>query len=165
MKRSSKKTIALTLLLIVAVPLCCTIFLQVRQLVIRHKMMEMLEKENLITVTIPQNQIYWIKTNKELIHNSRMFDVKSWINENGYCTFTGLYDDDETQLAEKMNNKTGTDNFTQHTTLTQLFQLLMNLYYQPGGNNTLYFTGTTYSIKKTKLPSQFISIITPPPKV
>ncbi len=84
-----------------------------RILQVKHQMFEQLEKESLVSISIPEKDIQWLEEDKELVVNGRYFDVKSICKKNGQFLITGLFDDVEKSLAakasdnfEKQKNKT-----------------------------------------------------------
>ena len=61
-------------------------------------MKEELEKQSLHVVTLKNNDIIWLKAGKEIFLKGKMFDIKTAETRNGYTTFKGLYDEEETTL-------------------------------------------------------------------
>ncbi len=130
-------------------------------------MKRQLEIKMLHTIALAKNEVHWLKKGKELIINGRMFDVKSFHPAvDGKIIFSGLYDDEETSLINKVRENQQNDNTTGTKLLAQLFQLL-----QASFNNTLsevfipslnndHFPGI-----EQHLASQYITILSPPPQV
>ena len=73
--------------------------LHLSQAYIRSTREERLEKEKQIQVVIPAKDLVWEEEERELWVGDRMFDVASYKIENGNCYLTGVYDDDETEVA------------------------------------------------------------------
>lgn len=165
LRTATKRTTIFLLLLLAAMPLIYTLFTGIAQKSIQHKMKERLETQLLHKITVAEKDIHWIKEGKEIWVDGRMFDIKSSHLRNGVYIFSGLYDEEETALLEKLKkNHHNSDNNKQ---LVQLFQLLQSFYNNiqeeivfpeiiPLGK---FVPGTS------PLASQFISIITPPPQV
>lgn len=128
-------------------------------------MKERMEEQWLLTVTVSENDINWVKPGKEIWLNNRMFDIKSSSNENGIYTFTGLYDDDETRLVKQLQINQQ-ENSAGNKVLAQLFQLLMSPYDNLSLQLTFYKKiKTEFLLTATpRLSTQSISIITPPPQ-
>jgi hypothetical protein len=166
MKIAIKKIGFFFLLLVAIAPLFYTIFLQINQYVIRHRMKERLEDQLLVTITIAENKINWIKPGKEISVNGSMFDIKSYNSENGHVTFTGLYDDDETALTEQLQKKQEKNSASDNELFVQLFQLLQDVYDTQKEEN--FSTLFTLSLKSrpdaSSLCSRYVTILTPPPQ-
>jgi len=126
-------------------------------------MKEKIENHQLITVTIPENEVTWMDKHEIWVNNS-MFDIHTKKLEHGIYTFTGLYDDDETELVEQERNAAGKNN-EQNKLLAQLFKCLpgfCNEYTEisnPLPNHNFY-----NSLISTAPISQFREILTPPPQ-
>lgn len=93
-----KKILAFVLLLIVATPIFFFTGFLVKQKLIQHEMKEKLECSFLQTINVNLTDIKWVKKNKEVIIDDRLFDVKSYTVENNKLVLTGLYDDAEQKL-------------------------------------------------------------------
>ena len=78
------------------------VYYQSAQWMIRHEMEEKLEQQHLQTLRIPVAEVNWYKKNKEIIVEGKLFDVKSATPDNGVIIFTGLYDDEETEIKNKL---------------------------------------------------------------
>ena len=129
-------------------------------------MKRQLEINMLHTITLAKKDVHWLKDGKEILINGRMFDVKSFLPANdGKIIFSGLFDDDETELVNKVKENQQNDNNAGGKLLAQLFQLLQSscnhspeeifipsLQYDP-------FPGI-----EQRLASQYITILSPPPQ-
>jgi hypothetical protein len=98
----SKKILAGMLLLIVAAPIFFFAGLLFQQKLIRHKMEEKLERSFLQTITVSKADFKWIKKNKEIIIEGKLFDVKEYSIKSDSVIFSGLYDEAESQLEKDM---------------------------------------------------------------
>jgi len=126
-------------------------------------MKEELEKRELTTVIIPENEVIWMD-DREIWVNNSMFDILNKKLENGMYTFTGLYDDEETELVEKErkeNGKAGENN----KLLAQLFKHLPVFCDQQDEDIGFFSKHNNYW---SWLPSGIINpyreILTPPPQ-
>src|SRR6188768_3215894 len=164
MNASLKKISAFFLLLTGAIPLLFTLFFLVKQQMIRYEMKEKLEKERLHTITVPREEVIWVKYNKEIIVGDKLFDVKSSSEKDGLCFFIGLFDAEETALNDLLEKDT--DDKNENELLGQLFQCLQSPCIQvsfglgtiTGQNNTCLFPILLH------ISSPFINIPTPPPQ-
>jgi len=164
MRTTFKKISAIFMLLTGAMPLLFTLFFLVKQQMIRYEMKEKLEKELLHTITVPREEVTWVKYNKEIIVGDKLFDVKSSSEKDGLCFFIGLFDAEETALNALLEKDT--DDKNENELLGQLFQCLqspcINVSFDSGTirgqNNTCLFPILLH------ISSPFINIPTPPPQ-
>jgi hypothetical protein len=85
-----------------SLPLFLSAFFLGGRIVVRHVMLEKLEREDLQVIRIHRADLQWYKKGHEIVIDGRMFDVKK-IDMNGdTCLVTGLYDDNETALFEQL---------------------------------------------------------------
>ena len=96
----SKFAGAILIVLIAVAPLLVSTFLQGKKLWVSYEMKEALEKSKLHTITTSANTFTWVKENKEILINNELFDVKEWSVENNQYRFTGLFDKEETEIAQ-----------------------------------------------------------------
>ena len=128
-------------------------------------MIEKLETSLLQTITINENDVVWMDDH-EIWVNEYMFDIHTKKLENGIYTFTGLYDEQETDLVKKHKDTTE-KNHEENQLLSSLVQLLQSVFIEDETNSLIT------DLKRIKyrplilqnIPSPFISIITPPPQV
>lgn len=127
-------------------------------------MQKKLETDKLQTIVIPEEKVIWMDKH-EIWVNEHMFDIHSKKLENGIYTFTGLYDEDETELVKKERKATG-DNTEQNKLLAQFFKNLPGFYNEI---NNSFFTPHFKHSFNLFIIQQFISpykeILTPPPRV
>ena len=152
--------------MLVAAPVVTAIIFQLHQQAIRHNMKEQLEKQLLQTIVVGENDIHWIKAEKEIWLNNRMFDVKSFCHKNSKYFLTGLYDDDETLLVKQQQKNQQQENNSGNKLLLQLLQLFPVCYEIPA-DEFLPFRVITRQFPENNVPicSHYLSIITPPPQV
>ena len=168
MKPAIKKITTLFFILLGIAPLLFIVFTEIKQQRIRHKMKERLESKMLHTVTLSENKVQWIKQGKEILINGRMFDIKRLEHsDNGKIIFTGLYDDDETLLVNRVKKNQQNDNSTGGRLLAQFFRLLQVTCDNTSVETfTLSFSNNNYFPGSEHRPtSPFITILTPPPQV
>ena len=84
-------------------PLFLSAFFLGGRILIHRSMLEKMEIQHLTTVKIPEESFRWYNLENEIEINGRMFDVKSHKLINGVYQVTGLYDEMETALNEKLN--------------------------------------------------------------
>ncbi len=94
-----KKIAAFIFLLIVAVPVCLSLKFIVEEILIQQEVDEKMNTEVLQSVRIPKADIIWIKAEKEILLDDKLFDVKFFTCDNDTVTLTGFFDDDETALV------------------------------------------------------------------
>jgi len=166
---TKKRILALVMLLAVAAPLFFFTCFFAKQKWIEHEMEEQLENTSLRTITVDIVAIQWVKKNKEVLIAGKLFDVRSFKIAAGKITLTGLYDKDEDILNEQMKSFVQQKNGTN----TPLNQAVFNLLFPPLYNNTADLTAqnpwqviTHHFIpyQEEKIPSKYLSILSPPPK-
>jgi hypothetical protein len=166
---TKKKILAFVMMLALAAPLFFFACFFTRQKWIEHQMEEQLENASLRTITIDIDAIQWVKKNKEVIIAGKLFDVRSFTLEAGKITLTGLYDTDEDNLNEQMKNFVQQKNGAN----APLNQVVFNLLFPPLYNNTAdaeaqnpwqVISNHFIPYQEAKIPSKYLSILSPPPK-
>jgi hypothetical protein len=165
LRTATKKTTTYLLLLLAAMPLAYTLFMGIQQRVIQHRMKERLETQFLHNITVAEKDVHWMEDEKEIWVNGRMFDIESSHLQNGVYVFSGLYDEEETALMDRLQ-KDYHNNSTNSKQLVQLFQFLQSCYNNPQEEIVLpeNIPGDKFIPESSPLASQFISIFTPPPQ-
>jgi hypothetical protein len=79
-------------------PVFSMLFLQVAQAYLKRTADKRMEKEALLTITVPEATVHWEKPEKEISLNGKMFDIKSYNITNGILTATGFYDEKESAI-------------------------------------------------------------------
>ena len=129
-----------------------------------HEMKEKLETSLLQTITINEKEVVWMDDH-EIWVNEHMFDIQAKKLENGIYTFTGLYDEEETNLVKKYKDTTEKNN-EENQLLLSLFELLETTFIENEANSLL----TDLTIIEYRplilqhISSPFINILTPPPQ-
>ncbi len=164
MKHLLKKIIALAFLLAGFMPVIFTLLFLCKQQMIRHEMKEKLETSLLQTITINEKDVVWMDDH-EIWVNELMFDIHTKKLENGMYTFTGLYDEEETNLVKKHKDTTEKNN-EEKQLLSSLFQLLQSSFIDNEASSLITdHTITEYrSLILQPMSSPFINILTPPPQ-
>ena len=167
MKPKAINILKIALLLLAALPVLSVFILQFHQKTIQHRMKEQLEKRFLQTVVISSDKVHWVKSGKELWLNNRLFDVKGYEQKNGTCTFTGLYDEEETMLVQQLQKNQDRDNSSDNKLLTQLFQIMQAVIsnQQEEDMVAVHALPRQFNDHTYPLLFQYISIHTPPPRV
>jgi hypothetical protein len=130
---------------------------------IRHEMMERMEKQNLTAIQVPVEEFYWYEKDREIIVDGKMFDVKSIRLHNGTYYITGLFDEQETELELVLEKKMEDSSLPQ-----QLVQICASVadhdiyLFEPIIPDSPNNTGTEY--KLPHFPKYCSSIVIPPPK-
>jgi hypothetical protein len=163
MNHSLKRISAFFLLLTSCMPFLFTLFFLVKQQIIRHEMKEKLEKEISHTIVVPKNEVVWVRYQKEISIDAKLFDVKSFSEENGLCFFVGLFDAEESSLTDLLEKETDEKNETQ---CSQLFKWLQSpctgLSFEPV---RLIDHNKDHNFPiLLNISSPFLSIPTPPPQ-
>ena len=163
MKSLLKKITAFFLLLVGAMPFLFTLFFLCKQQIIRHEMKEKLEEELLHTISVPKDEVVWVKYSQEIIVEDKMFDIKSFSEKNGVYFFIGLFDAEETSLNDFLEKETDNNN---ENDLSQLFQWLQSPCTSLAFDSYLISDHSKISSFPIlqNISSPFINILTPPPQ-
>lgn len=153
---------SLFLLLLVALPLVYVTNLQVSEIINRHQMMERLEEDALQTISIPMQELIWVKKGKEILVNNKRYDVKKIVFKNNMAFVTGLFDEEEDAILKKMNKQ----HSSQQTALLKIwFPVFKILLKEPIAVTPINWLKNEYQIYcSLKLPTTLLQVITPPPK-
>ena len=92
------------LLILAALPLIFSVYIQISQSVIHHEMREELEKNNLVTIRVNKSALSWTEPGKEAIIHGNMFDVEKLTMNGGEIQLVGLFDKDEDVLITQLDN-------------------------------------------------------------
>lgn len=130
-------------------------------------MKERLEEQILVTITLADNEIHWVKQGKEILVQNQMFDVKLIEHINGLTIFHGLFDKEETNLNKYFHERWKKNLTEQNQLIVQLFQCLQGFDFHPASDCLFFSTKKhhTASFISPKLQSPFKTILTPPPQV
>ncbi len=90
------------LLLIVATPLFFSVSVLVKQQIAQSQRNEKFSKEILQTITVSTSAVYWVKPEKEILFNGKLFDVKSYSKNGNSLSLTGFFDDKEDKLVQQI---------------------------------------------------------------
>ena len=167
MKNRIKKISSLFFLLAASMPLLFTLFFLIRQQLIRHEMQEKLEEEMLHTIKVPEAEVQWIRSKKEVRLDGKMFDIKSFYVKNGEYVFTGLYDEEETALNNYFEKNTDQNKAATNQMLSSLFKLFQSVF----TNDLIETMGlvdgplTFCPLILTYNSPPFKEILTPPPQL
>ena len=164
MKHLLKKIVALVFLLAGFMPVLFTLLFLYKQQLIRYEMKEKLETSLLQTITISEKDVVWMDDH-EIWVNEHMFDIHTKKLENGIYMFTGLYDEEETNLVKNHKDTTEKNN-EENQLLSSLFQLLQSAFIEDEANSLITdLIITEYRpLILQHISSPFINILTPPPQ-
>lgn len=132
---------------------------------IHTSMKEKAETSLLHKISLNESEVRWVKYGKEILINGQLFDIKSYIIQNGVATFSGLFDNEETALLDQI--KKDHQNNTGGKQLVQLFKLFQNLYnsgVEPDSFTKLSQKKKYHTAYSSSLLTPFISKFSPPPQ-
>jgi hypothetical protein len=162
-----KRIISLVLLLPGLIPWLFILVFYLQENHIRHEMKEKLEANiPLQSLTLNDHEIRWVKKNREILVNGKMFDIKTSLRENGRTTFTGLYDDQETALKQQLQEGWEKQSSQDNILIAQLLTAVQNLYFEDPGMYLLsYMPPPGYPILSGfELAWTYKDIHSPPPR-
>lgn len=167
MGAQTRKITAAFLLVLVLAPISFMFVFQVRQQAIQRRMKEKLEDQLLQVIVLNEDNIHWFKPGKEIVLQDRFFDVKHIEHlPDGNARLTGLYDEEETVLVERLKQTQDeeSDNSTQ-----QLVSFFLQIQVLPGDETEAklfpaIILNLHHCFDDSNLASPFRGIITPPPQ-
>lgn len=132
--------------------------------IVQHKAKEKLESGMLQTVILDKDEFSWFKKNKEISIGGKLFDVKSFFQQNGKYIFRGLYDHEETALNQILNRS---QKERTKLILTGIFQSLFSSHSSQFPELTTIndITTTNFPLILQHRPFPFQEILTPPPQL
>jgi hypothetical protein len=164
-----KKILAFATLLLVAAPLFFLTGILIKQKIIQLGMEKKLLTTSLQTIVINQKNSSWVKPNKEISIDGKLFDVKSIAIVNGQTIATGLFDDDEDILQELLMNFVSNKNKSTSTANKLGIKFAFPVLYYDASPLFGIITPTIIdpnllSFNQKKIPLIYFSISIPPPK-
>ncbi len=161
--------IAITLIMIIGAPLLFYAGYFIKQQQIQSQMSAKLKRSRLSTITTKQDDIKWVKANKEILVNGRLFDVNSIVKKADCYEITGLFDVDEDLLQKEItdlhNRKNNGDSPISQLMIKYLsFDAYFHEYYFSFVTNTIGIQ-CFYSTYSGNVIQQLLPVDSPPPKV
>jgi hypothetical protein len=167
MMQFRKYLISIFFICLAAMPGILAVQFIINQQLAAHKVTEQLEKGNYKTYTFNQQQVQWVNPGEELLVNGKLFDVKSYHENKGDITLTGIFDEEEEYLLDKYNNLVNKKNGTAAQDfsflkifLTPYITTAVGYLQQP----VSFTIVTDYCCFNEQAIQQAYSIITPPPQ-
>jgi hypothetical protein len=166
MSRFKQIIVALVLLVITSIPCLLFVYYQSAQWYIRHEMEEKLENSQLQTIVIPISDVQWYEENKEIIVGGKLFDIRSVVYQDGMASFTGLYDEQETNIKAQLENlELEDDENSKNQSAINLISILLFKEDDLNSSWLINHLSRKYDdYNKNHLLSQDISTPAPPPK-
>lgn len=165
---SKKKIVAFVFVIITLCPVIAFYTLSICKKIVQHQMEEKIERSLLQTIVAKKGSFTWIKMNKEILINGKMFDVKSYNTNVEETTFKGLYDEDEKKIVQDINELSSEKNEPLQPTL-QLLKVLLATYTIEGSdypNNVIFKEiKNEYFNYDELLAFHHTSIFLPPPNL
>jgi hypothetical protein len=161
-----RKIAAFFLLGIYTIPIVILLALAVQRVFVRAEIRELMKKQRLETMVLPNNQIHWIEPETELLVNGVMFDVHSMKQlPGGYTELIGLTDAKENQLNADV------DLLMQHKNKLQTLLAKIVVIQSIGVINTgiisfpsVQLLQYRYAFHKILIPVNYSEVLTPPPQ-
>jgi hypothetical protein len=169
-KKTYKKIVAGSLLVLVSIPLFFTILFLLKQHSVKYSMFEKIEKGYVSTYSFSTNDLLWVNEGKELLIKGKLFDVKTYTITADSITLTGLFDEEEEllnanylQIADSKNDPP-----------TPLQMLLIKSFFSPAFTNSpdytlvsvqfIFIEGTILPLGDATIVTMYYPIDTPPPR-
>ncbi len=162
----SKKILASLLLLLLATPLFFFIGYLVKREIVYHEMMEKLESASLHTITLDLAEVNWIKANKEVMIEGKLFDVKNSEIINNKIKLTGLFDYEETKLEKDFTDTFHTNQNRSTPFNPSKLKFIFNLYFKEALSSislSIFQNKERYPLFNEVAVTRIASIPSPPP--
>ena len=91
------------LMVVILCPLLIYTTLSFHKHLVKWQMEERLEHAALKTICLKKDAFTWVKINKEIVVDGKLFDVKSYVTKDDKIVFYGLYDDEEKEIIHGIN--------------------------------------------------------------
>lgn len=98
-----KKLAAFALIVVVAMPLASLFFMQAQKNYLRNNSEQRFEHQLADTIRVPVHSLVWVKKDKEILYEGRMFDVKHYSCQDEIAVLIGYFDSDEDELDRKIS--------------------------------------------------------------
>ena len=132
----------------------------------QYRAEEKLEDSILQTLVLTEEKFKWLRKNKEISVDGKLFDIKSFSEKNGKYIFVGIFDEEETELAQTLSKGFDEKNDIDDE-LPGLFQILLSASsLKPDESLAFADIATTYCpLILQHISSPFQDILTPPPQL
>lgn len=155
------------MVVLLALPLLFSVAYLIKQKTVQADMRSRLEKFSLETISVPSHKVVWVKPDKEILVDGKLFDIRSYERKGSSIEFTGLFDKEEEVINEKLftiATQTHKDSQSQETAL---LLLLFSPFYcsevPPSIAITLYTTDHTFPSYSEQIPAApFYNLLRPP---
>jgi hypothetical protein len=169
MTSGKRNYIALTLLLLISIPVVLFIYYKVQQVIVRHEMMKKLEYAQLQTIELAASDVRWYEKDREIIVKGKLFDVVSQTKVPGTdkILFAGLFDEAETELEFKAGRLLREQEKNDASDKLVETIWLFNSPIQNSDQLSAMFTEVStsyYPLIPSRMPLVDIAIPAPPPK-
>ena len=162
----SKKILASFLLLLLATPLFFFIGYLVKREIVYHEMMEKLESASLHTITLDLAEVNWIKANKEVMIEGKLFDIKNSEIIDNKIKLTGLFDYEETKLEKDFTDTFHTNQNRSTPFNPSKLKFIFNLYFKEALSSislSIFQNKERYPLFNEVAVTRIASIPSPPP--
>jgi hypothetical protein len=169
-KKTYKKVVAGSLLVLVSIPLFFTILFLLKQHSVQYSMFEKIEKGYVSTYSFSTNDLLWVNEGKELLIKGKLFDVKTYTITADSITVTGLFDEEEELLNANYLQITDSKNDPP----TPLQMVLIKSFFSPAFTNSpdhtlvslqfIFIEGNILPVGDGTIVSMYYPIDTPPPR-
>ena len=167
MNQTSKKILTIPLLALALMPVLFSVYFLIQLKIAQHEAKEKLEKSMLETIYLKQGDFSWVKKGKEIRIGKHLFDVKNIKESGAGFIITGIYDEKEDQLHERLNNFSQQENQpTQNKLCNFFFHFYYSIPLHDDGDLTLSTPKTIFTYYYSlELPSPFRGKFFPPPNL
>ena len=169
MQRSGRHIINGLLLSLSMMPALFGAFILLQEIFIRHAMLERMEYASLKSIRLQADKIKWHRQDSEIILDGRLFDVKTITRNGNVICLSGLFDDEETSLRDKVMHLYEEENqgkskiLVIHTFFTQPALEIRQVSFHDSDITSIQ-TPLFFSANAAKPKSAYLKLISPPPE-
>ena len=136
MKPAKKQITAFGLLLIVVLPIFLSVGLYIKQLGLQNQRKQRFDTELMQTITVAAEKLVWVKAEKEILINNKLFDVNFFEKIGTNIVLTGFYDHKEDKLVKHIKDF----NEQKNDTSSPINQLTVKFLFYPKYNEVNSFS-------------------------
>jgi hypothetical protein len=89
---------------IIVLPLLFSGGLQLFQVYLKHRAEHRLQNEQLQAIRFPLHSVKWVEEDREIMVDGQMYDLSSYVEQDGWLIGKGVHDEKETQVMALLNN-------------------------------------------------------------
>jgi hypothetical protein len=139
--------------------------LQLFQTYIKMRVEIALEKNELLTIKLPADQVQWYEKGREILVDGKMFDIKSYTVVDNVFIAQGIFDEKETEVVRMMGHFGEKEQQLLLIKLLLLIQSFVSITALLFGTDLLVFIKQLFQQYIITYLSPCMGLFSPPPKI